>query len=110
MWIDASDMATLHFNIHALKLRSLKGYTLESRKFAATFRSAFAQIASTWPKHRNDFGPQTLIQGMMLAPPGGTDKLLVDLAAKFAKASVVIDRLLAAAKKPPTRLKPQPVP
>jgi hypothetical protein len=100
MWIEATDMATLRFNIHALKLRNLKGYALESRKFAAAFRSAFASEASGWPKHRDDFGPQTLIEGMIPAAPEGSDELLVSMAAKFARASVLIDRQLEAAKKP----------
>jgi hypothetical protein len=106
LWIDATDKATLRFNIHALKLRNLKGYALESRKFAAAFRSTFAPLASSWPKHRDDFGPQTLIEGTTPIPPGGSDELLIDLAAKFAGASMLIDRLLEEAKKPlvPERL------
>ena len=99
MWTDATDMATLRFNIHALKLRNLKGYALESRKFAAAFRSAFAPVASSWPKHRDDFGPQTLIEGMMPASPEGTDELLASLAANFARASILIDLLLEGSKK-----------
>jgi len=102
MWIDANDPAQLRFNIHALKLRGLKGYTLASRKFATDFRSAFAPLGSSWPKYRTNFGPQTLIEGLMLTPPKETAKLLVSLAAKFAEASIVIDRLLDAAKKPMT--------
>ena len=99
MWIDATDTAALRFNIHALKLRNLKGYALESRKFAAAFRSAFASVASSWPKHRDDFGPQTLIEGTMPASPEGTDELLASLAGKFAYASILIDRLLEGSKK-----------
>jgi hypothetical protein len=103
MWIDANDMSRLRFNIHALKLRELKGYTLESRKFATAFRSVFAPLGSSWPKHSDDFGPQTLVEGKMPASPEGIDKLLVGLAAKFVSASMVIDRLLEAAKKPATK-------
>jgi hypothetical protein len=101
-WIDATDMATLRFNIHALKLRNLKGYVLESRKFAAAFRSAFAPLGSSWPKHRDDFGPQTLIEGTMPMSPEESEALLVSLAAKFAGASMLIDSLLEEAKKPAT--------
>jgi hypothetical protein len=100
MWINADDIAVLRFNIHALKLRGLNGYALESRKFAAAFRSALAPLRSNWPKYRDDFGPQTLLEGAMLASPEESEKLLVDLAAKFAAASIVIDRLLQEAKKP----------
>jgi hypothetical protein len=98
MWIDDKDLSRMRFNIHALKLRELNGYALESRKFAAAFRKAFLPMSHTWPQFRTDFGPQTLIEGVLPAVPETSEDLLFGLTAQFVTASAVIDKLLLEAK------------
>jgi predicted enzyme related to lactoylglutathione lyase len=56
----------LWYNIHALKLRKLKGYRIESRRFATAFRSRFTKKQQRWPNLRTDFGPLTLMEGWTL--------------------------------------------
>ncbi len=59
IWV--GEKGRLKYNIHALKLRHLTAYRLESRKFAEAFRVQFD--ASGWPNVSTAFGPQTLMQG-----------------------------------------------
>ena len=63
VWIDTEDTGKLCYNIHALKLRHLKGYKLESRKFADVFRTEFRPFEKQWPNVSTKFGPLTLMQG-----------------------------------------------
>lgn len=55
----------LFYNIHALKLRQLHGYKIESRKFADTFRALFKTLEDQWPNVSTQFGPLTLIEGWL---------------------------------------------
>lgn len=63
VWINYNDSSKLYYNIHALKLRHLKGYKIESRKFADKFRTAFKPFEKVWPNVSTIFGPLTLMQG-----------------------------------------------
>jgi hypothetical protein len=53
----------LLYNIHAFKLRKLKGYSIESKKFADGFRHRFKRFEHKWPNVGSNFGPLTLMQG-----------------------------------------------
>ena len=46
VWINdpAIEEQKLLYNIHALKLRKLKGYSIQSRKFADAFRKSFKEF------------------------------------------------------------------
>jgi hypothetical protein len=81
IWIDeeAAGQGRALYNIHALKMRHLKGYTIQSRAFAAAFRRKFASIVSYWPNVRTDYGPLTLMQGWIATSPESfeTDALLL---------------------------------
>lgn len=96
LWIEADDASQLHFNIHALKLRRLRKYALESRKFAEAFRRAFEPLRPQWPPHRVDFGPQTLMEGNVPwdAVPDPGELQLVNLADRFVDIAGLIDELL----------------
>lgn len=89
----------LHYNLHALKLRQLPGYRLESRKFEAAFRDAAAPMLADWPGVEMDFGPQTLFQGFASCPQERVEVVTVELARKFLPLAEVVDGLLAKAKK-----------
>jgi hypothetical protein len=97
VWVDDSAIAAggLHYNLHALKLRHLAGYRLESRKFAAAFREVFLPTSNTWPNVETEFGPQTLFQGFAKCPADRIEETTLNLAIKFAPLGDVIDGLLS---------------
>lgn len=63
VWVEGLRPQKLFYNIHALKLRKLQGYSIESRKFAAFFRERFIPHSRSWPNVSTGFGPLTLMQG-----------------------------------------------
>ncbi|MGB2846727.1 MAG: hypothetical protein WBB93_04125 [Saprospiraceae bacterium] len=67
IWVNEVTLAEekLFYNIHALKLRQLHGYKIESRKFADTFRALFKTLEDQWPNVSTQFGPLTLIEGWL---------------------------------------------
>lgn len=101
VWIDDSAISAggLHYNLHALKLRQLDGYRLESRKFASAFRNGFVPISTAWPDVDVGFGPQTLFQGFAKCPQNRVEETTFDLAMKFAPLANAIDALLSKAAK-----------
>jgi hypothetical protein len=65
VWISDSTIKKqqIMYNIHALKLRKLKGYKIESRKFADIFRDSFKAYSQKWPNVSTNHGPLTLMEG-----------------------------------------------
>jgi hypothetical protein len=57
IWQDEEAMANnkLNYNIHALRLRQLNGYKLQSRTFATIFRDSFREFEQNWPNVSVDF-------------------------------------------------------
>ncbi len=99
LWVDEAARARggFHYNLHALKLRNLAGYALESRKFAAAFRARFQPLQGGWPVVRTDFGPQTLFQGFVVCAPERLEEAALALMWQFAPVGTVIDELLVLA-------------
>lgn len=98
IWIDAKSLkqARALYNIHALRLRELPGYTITSRDFAAGFRAKFSASSKRWPHVSTDFGPQTLMQGWFeLAEPERFGRNVDQLIHVFVKMHGTIDALLA---------------
>ena len=89
----------LYYNIHALKLRSLPGYSIQSREFAAAFRSRFKVAAHDWPNVSLDFGPQTLIEGWIKIDMIRFENDISDLVSKFIEIHGIIDGLLEERRK-----------
>jgi hypothetical protein len=83
-----------NYNIHALKLRDLKGYSIKSLDFAFDFRNAFASMRGAWPNVRVEGGPQTLMEGWIKADSVHFEKEVLDLMDGFESLSPLIDRLL----------------
>jgi hypothetical protein len=83
-----------NYNIHALKLRELKGYSIASRDFADDFRNGFASMRNTWPNVRVDYGPLTLMQGWVEVDLNSFEKDIQALVERFEDLSPLIDRLL----------------
>lgn len=88
-----------NYNIHALKLRELKGYSIASRKFAIDFRSGFASMRVAWPNVSVDYGPLTLMEGWIEATADHLEENTMNLMENFQRLSPLIDSLLASQRK-----------
>jgi hypothetical protein len=101
VWIteNAIKEKKLLYNIHALKLRQLKGYSIESRKFAEAFRTGFKKHELDWQNVSVAFGPLTLMQGFVNLDESSLQKDIVLLANQFLKIEYLIDELLEQYKK-----------
>ena len=80
----------MYYNIHALRMREIKGYHIKSRDFAEAFRKAFKPYENQWPNLSTDFGPQTLMQGWV-EYDDTKPEIITNLATNFAKIQLIID-------------------
>ena len=87
------------YNIHALKLRELKGYRIQSRDFAADFRTQFAPLQHSWPNVGVEYGPLTLMQGWIEIRPDHLEADISQLVRQFVAVRPIIDALLEKRKK-----------
>ncbi len=96
IWMDekAASRRRAHYNIHALKLRQLTGYSITSRDFADDFRRSFASLRAAWPNVSVDYGPQTLMQGWIPVGLSSFENDTLALMERFERLSPLIDRLL----------------
>jgi hypothetical protein len=83
-----------NYNIHALKLRELSGYSITSRDFATAFRDGFASVQSGWPNVRVDQGPRTLLEGWMNIDIRHFEEDVLALMARFETVAPLLDGLL----------------
>ena len=79
------------YNIHALKLRKFKVYTIESRKFAEVFRKSFKKYEEIWPNVTTNHGPLTLMEGWVTLNPENFQEEITELTHKFLKIEYLID-------------------
>lgn len=98
VWTDEGDASLLKYNIHAFKLRGLRSYKLESRKFASAFRAAFSPNSQRWPNLRFDFGPQTLMEGFQETSINEYEDTIVNWSERFLPAAELVDRFLLKAE------------
>ncbi len=101
VWINDSTIKEhkLYYNIHALKLRKLKGYVIESRKFAAAFRNRFKEVEHNWQNVSVKFGPLTLMEGWVEVDLEDFQDVVLALANNFLKIERLVDNSLAEFKK-----------
>ena len=101
VWIseEAVEEQKLFYNIHAFKLRHLPGYAIESRKFAALFRTDFAPFMAQWPNVSVDHGPLTLMRGYVETDADHFEAEILQLANRFFSIAPLIDDTLAKFKK-----------
>ncbi len=104
IWITEKSTARnrANYNIHALKLRHLKGYSIASRDFAEDFRNRFASLQKIWPNVSVDYGPLTLMQGWIDIQPQSAEKNILHLMKSFEQLSLLIDQLLDSRRRFPT--------
>jgi hypothetical protein len=94
----------LFYNIHALKLRELNGYSITSREFAAAFRKKFIHFEHEWPNVSTAFGPLTLMEGWEKTDPENPGDTITGLVSRFLKIDFIIDTLLDERKTPGTKI------
>lgn len=96
IWIDqeAFSKKILKYNIHALKLRQLNGYALQSRAFADSFRERFKKFEQKWENVSVQFGPQTLMEGWIPLNEENIHKDILGLINSFIEITPLIDETL----------------
>lgn len=97
IWINDSTIKEqkIYYNIHALKLRQLKGYVIQSRKFAEVFRHSFKDFEHQWQNVSVDFGPLTLMEGWIKIDLENFQSDIYELANNFLATDYLIDNTLA---------------
>lgn len=97
VWISDSAIQEqkLLYNIHALKLRKLKGYSIESRKFADCFRGYFKEFEHKWPNVGSNFGPLTLMQGWTKTDLEHLENEIMQLSINFIEIEHLLEDTLA---------------
>ncbi|QIL37820.1 hypothetical protein G7074_00060 [Pedobacter sp. HDW13] len=88
----------LLYNIHAFKLRHLAGYTIESRKFADSFRYDFKTLEQQWPNVSIKYGPLTLMEGWVSFEGRNIEEEILVLANNFLSVAPLVDTALAGFK------------
>jgi hypothetical protein len=94
VWVRDGNADKANYNIHAFKLKQLKGYSIASRDFAEDFRRGFACMRENWPNVSTVHGPRTLMQGWIEVLPARFEKDVLALMKNFEDISPLIDRLL----------------
>lgn len=99
IWASEKAANRIHYNIHALKLRRLAGYSITSRVFADAFRERFASVQDDWPNVSVKYGPATLMQGWIDVEAGDAEKNIRALMQRFEQISPIIDHQLEARRR-----------
>lgn len=95
IWIseESAKKSRANYNIHALKMRKLKGYSITSKDFAQEFRKNF--VKKSWPNVSVDYGPLTLMEGWEEVALNKLGDGILPMLERFHQVSPVLDRLLA---------------
>lgn len=96
VWVNDNTIkqGKLYYNIHALKLRELEGYSIVSREFADKFRSDFKKYQDDWENVNVKLGPLTLMEGWNKLNPDTIENTIIHLASNFLKIEYLIDNTL----------------
>ncbi|TMM57458.1 hypothetical protein FEE95_13310 [Maribacter algarum] len=96
IWVSESTIkqGKIFYNIHAFKLRELKGYSIASREFANKFRKEFKNHQDEWENVSVKFGPLTLMEGWHELDDDSIENTVVNLANNFIKIEYIIDKIL----------------
>jgi hypothetical protein len=97
IWVDAACEAKgiVRYNLHAKKLRMIKGENFAARDFARSFRAEHKTALAKWPNLTFPVGPITLFEGFAeldVATLGATCNTLID---RFIGLAPAIDRMIA---------------
>ena len=86
VWVDAACVTQkrVRYNLHAKKLRNLKGEAFAAREFARVFRTEAGGALQAWPSAVYPKGPITLFEG----------HVHLDIRTLEAETSTLIDRVI----------------
>lgn len=96
IWVNDQTIAKqkIMYNIHALKLRELKGYAIQSRKFAEVFREDFKGHEQNWQNVSINHGPLTLMEGWLKLDLESLQEDVLKIAYAFLETEHLIDNTL----------------
>ena len=96
VWLNDSTLEKhkIMYNIHALKLRKLKGYSIQSRKFAEVFRESFKDYEQKWQNVSVNHGPLTLMEGWIKLDLENFQEEVLKLVSNFLEIEYLIDHTL----------------
>ncbi|WP_130736671.1 hypothetical protein [Flavobacterium sp. J27] len=96
IWVNEKTLKQnrIYYNIHALKLRELKGYHLKSSDFAQAFRHDFQKYKNNWKNVNTQFGPLTLLEGWESYDKENLENIIAKLAINFLTIEHLIDDTL----------------
>jgi hypothetical protein len=97
VWVDAACEAVgiARYNLHAKKLRAIKGEKFATREFVRSFRAQCGEDLKSWPNWSYPKGPITLFEGhfdLDLATLGSETEKLVQ---RFAALAPKLENLLS---------------
>lgn len=99
IWVDASckKEKRARYNLHAKKLRNLKGEAFAAREFARVFRAEASTALQGWPSTVYPKGPITLFEGHIHLDPRTLDVEAGGLLDRFVAMVPLIERQLGVA-------------
>jgi hypothetical protein len=97
VWVDAECEAAgiARFNLHAKKLRAIKGERFAAREFVRGFRVQAQDEVAAFPNWKYPKGPITLFEGHAALSADTLMRETSNLMDKFAKLTPVLDELLS---------------
>jgi hypothetical protein len=97
VWVDPACEAKglARYNLHAKKLRAIKGETFAARDFARRFRANAKSELSAWPNLVYPVGPITLFEGHVQLDLNTLQAETTQLVDRFVKLTPMIDQMLA---------------
>jgi hypothetical protein len=99
VWVDAPSEAKgiARYNLHAKKLRAIKGEAFAAREFARAFRAQCGDDLKAWPNWSYPKGPITLFEGHVPLDANTLKAETSKLMDRFAALTPMLERLLAEA-------------
>lgn len=96
VWVNDSTLEKqkIMYNIHALKLRKLSGYKIQSRKFAEIFRENFKEHKNKWQNASVNHGPLTLMEGWIKFDLDNLQEEVLKLTNNFLEVEHLVDDTL----------------
>jgi hypothetical protein len=96
IWVDAACEAkgAARYNLHAKKLRAIKGETFAAREFVRAFRAQCGDELKGWPNWTYPKGPITLFEGEFPLDVATLHAKSSELVTRFVTLTPMLDRLL----------------
>lgn len=97
VWVDAAceSKGIVRYNLHAKKLREIKGASFAAREFVRSFRAQCGEELKPWPNWSYPKGPITLFDGHVPLNAATLHAETEGLINRFAALTPMLDRLFA---------------